>query len=259
MPHKRPRIYSLTTQRLREIERIVRSRHVVVPDTDDADRYLYQVACCMVCHFVKRIGRRPGRDEVLDRLNVWCDAWAPEVSAKLRRDAVEEARRTGRVDDADECARRLRVSFDERRRLCLTTIGSYDVNKRERARRNKARKRKRDRERARRKRAARGARSREEYLSGSLSATQPWKAEGVSRRTWERRRARQSKDRDAGPSPTITTSMLGDAPAAPDPPSSSRLLSSSPTHFPSGAAGINDSLSSAARPARGHRMSAQSC
>lgn len=38
--------------------------------------------------------------------------------------------------------------------------------------------------------------SRKEYLDRSLSRLEPWKAEGVSRRTWERRRLR---NRDASP------------------------------------------------------------
>ncbi len=217
MPGRRPRIYSRTAHRLREVERIIRFRHGVVPDTDDADRYLYQVACCIVDMRWKKVGRRPDRDEVIDRMNLWCDVWAPDVSVKLRRDGVEEARSGGRIDDADECARRLRLSYSERMLLGITTIGSYDVGKRERTRRYKARKRERDRERARRKRAARGVRPREEYLRDSLSATQPWKTEGISRRTWERRRGATKQRCDASLSPTNLASLLDDRPAAPEP------------------------------------------
>jgi hypothetical protein len=83
---------------------------------------------------------------------------------------------------------RLRLSHEERTRMGITTIGAYDVDKREREKRHKFRKRTRDRERAARKRAARGVMPREKYLAVSLSKTQPWKAKGISRRTWERRR-----------------------------------------------------------------------
>jgi hypothetical protein len=41
---KKGRIYNRTTHRLREIERIVRHRHGTVPETDDADIVLDQVA-----------------------------------------------------------------------------------------------------------------------------------------------------------------------------------------------------------------------
>jgi hypothetical protein len=49
----------------------------------------------------------------------------------------------------------------------------------------KSRKKARDRAQAKARRAARGAKSRAE------SATRPWEAQGISRRTWERRRRRQ--------------------------------------------------------------------
>ena len=46
-----------------------------------------------------------------------------------------------------------------------------------------------DRERKRRTRRQQGMKTRAEYLAGALSVTRPWKAEGVSRRSWYRRRA----------------------------------------------------------------------
>ena len=46
-----------------------------------------------------------------------------------------------------------------------------------------------DRERKRRQRREQGMKTREEYLAGALSVTRPWKAEGISRRSWYRRRA----------------------------------------------------------------------
>jgi len=80
-------------------------------------------------------------------------------------------------------------------RLRITTIGSFDVNKRQRAKLRKERKRIRDRERQARKRAQRGALPRSEYLARSLARTQPWKRYGIHRRTWERRRQRRQHDR----------------------------------------------------------------
>jgi hypothetical protein len=188
-------------QRLHEIERLIGHRHGFLPDTDDADVYLYQVACCLMDLAWKKSLRRPGRDALNDRLNVWCEGRGPGISAKLRRDAVAEAWSHRRIDNADECAQKLRVSYAERTKLHLTTIGAYDADKLERARRYKARKRERDRRRARARRATSGAVTREVYLATSLSRGRPWKDQGISRRTWERQRARVQK-RDASPSPT---------------------------------------------------------
>jgi hypothetical protein len=197
---------------------MVRHRYGVIPDTDDADIVLDQVACCYV-HMMWKAGKlaaaepsrfsllgssvKPAFAAVLERLDLWCDVFAPDTSVLLRRDVCREAVRRPRLDNADECARRLRVTYEERTLLQLTTIGAIDADKRERARRRKARKLQRDRQRAARKRAARGAVSRAQYLAESLTATRPWEAASVSRRTWYRRNG-------TGASLTSTASMLGD-------------------------------------------------
>ena len=216
---KRAHIYNKTAHRLREIERIIRHRYGVVPDTDDADIVLDQVACCLLHMMWKKTGRNDYA-ELVDRLNLWCERRAPDTSVGLRRDVARDVLRRPRLDCADDCAAKLRLSYDERTLLGITTIGSYDIDKRGRAKRRKARKLIRDRERAAIKRAERGAVPRSEYLATSLSTTQPWKAEGISRRTWERRRAVSfdapsiARWHDASPSPSSTASMLGDTPAS---------------------------------------------
>ena len=182
------RIYNQTAHRLREIEHIIRHRHGVVPDTDDAGIYLEQVAQCLARMLWNKSGKAEF-DSLMERLTFWCERWAPEVSIKIQQDVAKAVIGRSRQDNADECAAKLRLSYAERTQLQITTIGAWDVNKRERDRRYKERKRARDRERAARKRAERGAMPRDAYLANSLSRTQPWKAEGISRRTWERRQA----------------------------------------------------------------------
>ena len=192
---RRGRIYNRTTHRLREIERIVRHRHGTVPETDDADIVLDQVADCLLQMHWKKTLRSLSLEELADRVKLWCDRWASWVSILQCRDAAPEALRRRRVDTADQCAERLRLSYAERTLLRITTIGSFDVNKRQRAKLRKERKRIRDRERQARKRAQRGALPRPEYLARSLARTQPWKQHGIHRRTWERRRRRRQHDR----------------------------------------------------------------
>ena len=122
---------------------------------------------------------------------------APDASILQCRDAARVALQRQRIDTADQCAERLRLSYEERNfGSGITTIGSFDVNKRERAKRRKERKRIRDRERQARKRAERGAVPRAEYLARSLSRTKPWKQSGIKRRTWERRRRPNAKIND---------------------------------------------------------------
>lgn len=97
------RPYNRTTHRLREIERIASYRYKgVVPDTDDADIILDQVACCMLHRMWKRSGKKPTFDKLLDTLNLWCEGRAPDVSMLLRRQAVRDVLQHPRIDAADE-------------------------------------------------------------------------------------------------------------------------------------------------------------
>jgi len=100
----------------------------------------------------------------------------------------------------------LGLTAKEREMLKITTIRPYDQTVEEREALRKARKRERDRERQRQRRQPRA-----EYLAANhLSRTRPWEAEGITRRTWERRRNK----RVASPSPTTYSSMVVDAPAS---------------------------------------------
>jgi hypothetical protein len=249
---KHKKLYDRTVHRLREIERIINHRYGVLPDTDDVGIFLNQVAGCQLQMRRKKLGQLPEFDELVDRLKLWCERWAPQASILQCRDALREALRRRRIDTADECAAQLRLSYEERSRLHITTIGSFDVNKPERAKLRKQRKRIRDRDRQARKRAERSALPRAEYLARSFARTQPWKRYGIHRRTWERRRRRRQHDRagrhwpragraaapklrrpstaakergrrakerdqtprnDASPSPSIESILVGDAPA----------------------------------------------
>jgi hypothetical protein len=84
---------------------------------------------------------------------------------------------------ADKLARLVNLHEVDRCRLRITTIGAVDMTREERAARRKVANRLRERQR----RQAAGARPREKYEAESLSRTEPWRGEGVCRRTWERR------------------------------------------------------------------------
>jgi hypothetical protein len=113
--HKKP--YDRTVHRLREIERIIKHRYGVLPDTDDVDIFLNQVACCLLQMRRKKLGQLPEFDDLVDRLSLWCERWAPEASIFQCRDAAREALRRRWIDTADECAARLHLSYEERTRL----------------------------------------------------------------------------------------------------------------------------------------------
>jgi hypothetical protein len=89
---------------------------------------------------------------------------------------------------AQELGDRLQLTAAERTELHITTIAPCDQTPKQRAALRKERRRQYDRERQRRKREAKAGMSRAQYLAASKSRTRPWEAEGVSRRTWYRRR-----------------------------------------------------------------------
>jgi hypothetical protein len=90
---------------------------------------------------------------------------------------------------ADNLGKRLRLTFEEREKLDIRTIGAHDVDKVTRAEIRKIK----DRLRKNAMRRAKGrAMTRAEYLAQCHTASKPWESEGISRRTWERRRARKA-------------------------------------------------------------------
>jgi hypothetical protein len=180
--------------RLREIELVLKSRYgQFVPESDD-DSIFRAVALS-----------GSGQD-----LRQWWAAkapWALDRADELLTHLELEASTRRRMLRADAVAALLGVTLEERERLGLKTIGASDVSKAARSRMARQRKRERDRQRQSANRKAGGYKPRSEWLDGSLTKTRPWEADGVSRRTWERRR-------DAGVSRVGTQERNGDTPAS---------------------------------------------
>ena len=164
----RGRKFDRRVRRRREIE--AHAIEVDAADSDDLARWLVawtwhnaqtkdQIGAVIEC------ARRMGRKD-----------FTPAAAEAV----LEEASRTRRHMSADNLARFLHVTYEQRERLGLTTIGSVNVGKRARAELRK----RRDRLAKERKRREQGARPQAQ----SLSRTEPWKAEGISRRSWYRRR-----------------------------------------------------------------------
>ena len=160
--------YDIRRRRRREIEALVQDNGAA--ETDDYPRYLVLWAQALPENADRMIGilrnasRRMGH----------------EITEDEARDIIEEARSTSRPRTSDGWARALGLTYARRQRIGITTIGAIDVNKRQRTHLRKLR----ERERHRQRRQALGATPRTQ----SLSALKPWAAEGISRRTWERRR-----------------------------------------------------------------------
>lgn len=151
------------------------AKHVGAADTEDFDRYLI----AWYLHNPK------AQDPI----------WSLMEAAKRMGGQLTEAQASAITEEAsimqpwhyqsaDPMARFLRLKYVTRQELRITTIGSFNVPKgaRKVLRKLKAAKRQEAR------RRAKGCKRRDEYLAACLTAMKPWEDEGVSRRTWERRR-----------------------------------------------------------------------
>lgn len=118
------------------------------------------------------------------RAGYWLDLWAPWLSRAESAEIVARCIATARPWKADQLAWRYRVTKEERTMLGLTTIGAIDHGKAARTKRRKER----DRQRKAAARRAAGAKPRSEYEAATIERAKPWEAEGISRRTWYRRR-----------------------------------------------------------------------
>jgi hypothetical protein len=147
----------------------------ILPD-DDSGRDDAYVMCCHLANCPTN---------PLSIRHAWLRAHAPWMRAPERGSLLAKPALKWK---ADSLAERIGLTFEERQRLKIRTIGAVDLNKAERT----ARRRAADREAKMRNRRATGAIPRAAYLAQSAARQQPWKGEGISRRTWQRRRARQN-------------------------------------------------------------------
>jgi len=171
--------FSLEMLRLREIEVVIRHRHINgIPDPagcDDVD----------TCHaYLRAVAITPGVQD----LESWARVWAPWADPSVIETIGAQRFKRKRMVGADAVAKMLFVTLAERTALGLKTIGACDLASEDRQKLAKNSKRTRDRDRQEKKRRSQGRIPRASYEATSLSSLKPWVAEGISRRTWERRR-----------------------------------------------------------------------
>jgi len=155
---------------LRRREIVALARHDGAAETEDFSRYLIAWAwhnplatdpVWSLMDAAKRMGGEISEAEAAEVIDEAVHAHSPPLSA-------------------DDLGRFLGLRWDKRRHLGIKTIGSMDVDKKER----KAIRKVRDKVRQEAKRRRLGMKSH----SDSFSRTQPWKDLGISRRTWYRHR-----------------------------------------------------------------------
>jgi hypothetical protein len=111
------------------------------------------------------------------------EMWAPWLSTEEREAYIEHVWGLDfyqRLMTGREIGERLGLTNSERDRLKLWQFKPIDMTDEQLVEHRRRKKNER--------RRSRRGRTRAEYLAECLSTTKPWEAEGISRRTWERRR-----------------------------------------------------------------------
>jgi hypothetical protein len=191
--------------RMRELEAIFEDRYGQHLPDDEAGR-----DCALIA--AHHLANLPRGDQATNVIK-WLARWAPWMS-QYEMDALSSKAIERNIKwKADTLGKRLGLTDQDRSRLCITTIGAIDCNKRARNNRRKQAKRTHN-ERVRR---AEGAVPRVEYEANSLSRQKPWEAEGISRRTWyrHRRQAAGKVATDTSPEAAILALEGGHGPVSP--------------------------------------------
>jgi hypothetical protein len=161
--------------RVSDFSTLFRSRYGIVLPNDDSGRDDIRLV-------VDHLASLPHPAKAI---TCWLETWAPWLTLAEHRQVISDGIANQRHWKADALAWRLRLTYQERSMLGITTIGAIDMSKAQREKRRK------DKDRARKaaKRRAAGVVPRERYERGSIEHSKPWIEAGISRRTWYRNRS----------------------------------------------------------------------
>jgi hypothetical protein len=163
--------------RVSELSVVFKDRWGVTLPDDDAGRDDLR----LLFHHLAATG-----GDVTTKMVGHANRWAPWLPAPQARRLANEVAARPMKFHADTLAHRLRLTYKDRRRLKVRTIGCIEMT----AEQRRAFKKEDDVLARKKKRRERGVRSRAEYEAKSDNRLKPWLAEGVSRRTWYRRQAK---------------------------------------------------------------------
>jgi hypothetical protein len=169
---------SIRRLRLGDLRRLLRSRYGIILPDDDAGRDDLQELLLPIS-----LGAHGDCSKMRNVIEVWAP-WMGTDEAEKLIDRVSQMPDYQRKPSAKELGERMNLTAQEREACGIRTIRPAGMTDEALAERRRAK----DRARKQRKRRAAGMRSRTTYLAGSLSKTKPWKAEGISERTWYRKR-----------------------------------------------------------------------
>lgn len=164
----------LLALRMRDLATLFRSRYGVTLPDDDAGRDDLEIAINhLACVAYPKAA-----------IAHWIEIWAPWLTSAENHDILARVMPHPMRWKADALAWRLGLTMEERMTLGITTIGAIDCNRTGRKKRRKQQ----DAKRKANERRKKGAKPRALYEAESANRTKPWKAEGISRATWYRRK-----------------------------------------------------------------------
>ena len=177
----------MSTLRTAELDRLFTDRYRgnILPD-DDAGRGDVRI-------MLHTLGRR---SDPIQRIDAWLAQRAPWFAGEERDRLINAVMDNPLRWRADTLGKMLRLTTAERSQLKIHTIGPIDSTAAER----KEARRLADVERKRQIRRAAGKHHSADRMRNSVNSQAPWKAEGINRSTWFRRRAR---DRSATSTATV--------------------------------------------------------
>jgi hypothetical protein len=198
------------TRRLRlgDLRKVLRFRYGPTLPDDDAGRDDLELLLDVVSF----------APDARRRMKNIIETWASWMSTKESYELVDHVLRKPdylRKIKKDQLGEKLNLTYQERQALGIRTIAPADLTPEEFEERRKERRREKDRERKRHRRCKAGVKSRTVYLATSLAQLKPWEREGISRRTWERRRTRGAP-RVASVSANKLFVIHADRPASPN-------------------------------------------
>ena len=165
---RRSSSFNFDAKRRREIER--HARHVGAAETEDLERWLIAWAW----------HNSQSTDPLAALQNAAVVMGERSLSDAEAEHILEQAKTIRRRRRADSLGRWLGLTYRDREKLKITSIGAKDIGKRAR----KELRKRANRLYLEKRRRSRGVRPRHE----SLSKTKPWKTEGISRASWYRKR-----------------------------------------------------------------------
>jgi hypothetical protein len=161
--------------RVNELTRLFRARHgYQLPNTEQGRDH-----AAIMCQHLAQTAGDPAK-----RVNDWLLLWCPWITLGEAGTITEQCLLKPKRWKAKTLGFRLRLIDADRTQLGIRTIAAIDLTPEQQA----ERRRKKAKVRNARYRRRKGAKPRAQYLASVAKPEQPWIAQGISRRTWYRRR-----------------------------------------------------------------------